>query len=173
MGGPTEKRDPTIFGHRIPLASDGHSRTPTVVVGVDGTKTSWGAFWWACGEARRLGGRVIAVYVSPGAVKTLSAGAAIGGFDAGGYAAAVRRSHEEQADRLRAEIDVRAVDLGIEISFLHRQGDPAQQLKAVARDTRADLIAVGRSVKLRHHLLRSLGRRLTRDRSAPIVVIVP
>jgi hypothetical protein len=116
---------------------------------------------------------VIAVYVSPSAAKTLSAGAAIGGFDAGGYASAVRRSHEEQAARLRTEIDVRAVDLGIEISFLHRQGDPAKQLKTVARDTRADVIAVGRSVKLRHHLLRSLGRRLTRDRSAPIVVIVP
>ena len=35
-----------------------------VIVGLDGSGTSWDAFWWACGEARRLGGRLQAVFVS-------------------------------------------------------------------------------------------------------------
>jgi hypothetical protein len=39
----------------------GTSATSTVVVGVDGSGTSIDALSWACGEARRLGGRAIAV----------------------------------------------------------------------------------------------------------------
>ena len=36
-----------------------------VVVGIDGSDTSWDAFCWACGETRRLGGRTVAVFVGP------------------------------------------------------------------------------------------------------------
>src|ERR1700689_1795985 len=34
------------------------------VVGVDGSENSWYALSWACGEARRLRGRAVAVFVS-------------------------------------------------------------------------------------------------------------
>jgi nucleotide-binding universal stress UspA family protein len=146
---------------------------PTVIVGVDGTPTSWGAFSWACGEARRIHGHVIAVYVSATTVKSLSSGAAVAGFDAGNFAAAMNRTSADQASRLRAEIAARAAGLEVEVSFRHVHGDPAERLRAIARETHADLVAIGRSTQLRHRLFGSLGRRLIRDRSAPIVVIVP
>ena len=44
--------------------SDG-SLCTVVVVGVDGSESSWNALWWACGETRRRGGRVVAALVSP------------------------------------------------------------------------------------------------------------
>jgi hypothetical protein len=38
---------------------------------------------------------------------------------------------------------------------------------------RADLIVVGRSAKMLHHLAGSLGRRLVSRRDAPVIVVVP
>jgi hypothetical protein len=43
----------------------------------------------------------------------------------------------------------------------------------VAVEARADLIVVGRSAKARPHIAGSLGRRLTRNHKAPIIVVVP
>jgi hypothetical protein len=167
------RRAPATLPHQPSLAAGSDDGSPTIVVGVDGTEPSWSAFWWACGEARRLSGRVIAVFVTCGTEKSLSAGAAIVGFDAGAYAAAVDRTNAEQAAKLKAAAERRAAELDVEVRFVHVKGDAAERLKAIARDLRADVIAVGRSTKLRHQLAGSLGRRLSRDRSAPIVVIVP
>ena len=166
-------RAPVTLTHRPPLVAGGDTGAPTIVVGIDGTETSWSAFWWACGEAHRLNGRVIAVYVTCATERSLSTGAAIVGFDAGAYAAAVNRTNAERAARLKAEAERRAAELDVQINFVHVHGDAAERLKAIARDARADVIAVGRSTKRRHQFAGSLGRRLTRDRSAPIVVIVP
>ena len=38
---------------------------PAIVVGLDGSPTSWDAFSWAAGEAVRANGRLVAVYVTP------------------------------------------------------------------------------------------------------------
>src|SRR6478609_10887129 len=38
---------------------------PVIVVGLDGSPTSWDAFSWAAGEAVRANGRLLAVYVTP------------------------------------------------------------------------------------------------------------
>jgi hypothetical protein len=35
-----------------------------ILVGVDGTHTSWNALWWACGEAARSAGMIIAAFIS-------------------------------------------------------------------------------------------------------------
>jgi len=43
----------------------------------------------------------------------------------------------------------------------------------VVRATYADLVVVGRSAKMRHHLAGSLGRRLVGRKDAPVVVVVP
>jgi nucleotide-binding universal stress UspA family protein len=43
----------------------GASTAQVIVVGLDGSPTSWDAFCWATGEATRTNGRLIAVYVSP------------------------------------------------------------------------------------------------------------
>jgi predicted RNase H-like nuclease len=46
---------------------------PTIVVGVDGSRAGWNAFFWACGEAARSSGRVQAAYVSADACITSAA----------------------------------------------------------------------------------------------------
>jgi hypothetical protein len=69
-----------------------------IVVGLDGSPTSWDAFAWAAGEAIRAYGGLV-VYVN--------------------------------------------------------------------------LVVVGRSAKMRHHLAGSLGRRLVGRKDAPVVVVVP
>jgi nucleotide-binding universal stress UspA family protein len=150
-----------------------HVRRPTVLVGVDGSDGSWSAFAWACGEAARLHGRAIAVYVSATTARSLSAGAAVAGFDAAGYAAEVGRSHDERAAALAAEVADRAAGLGIEVTFRHVHGEVADQLTAVAREAQADAIAVGRPTRPLRRLFGSVGRRLMRRREMPIVVIVP
>jgi nucleotide-binding universal stress UspA family protein len=171
MNGRTQRRNPTISQQRTSLPRDGHSHTPGVVVGVDGARSSWSAFWWACGEAQRLDGRLIAVYVSPPPSRSISAGTTLAASNTAGHVIAL--SHEDHANELKTEIEARATGLGIEISFWHCHGDAAEQLKTVARETQADMIAVGRSTRRRHPLARSLGRRLMRGYDAPIVVIVP
>jgi nucleotide-binding universal stress UspA family protein len=145
----------------------------TVVVGLDGSGTSWSALWWACGEAERLGGRAIAVYVTGAASSTAATAALVAGFDAGTYALAAEGREAARAAELELELTQKTADLDVEVGFIHLHGDPAEQLTRVARATRADMIAVGRSTKLRHRLAGSLGRGLTRSRRTPIVVIVP
>lgn len=167
-----QQATPTTVARPTPI-SGGSDRRTTVVVGLDGSETSWSALWWACGEAQRLSGRVIAVYVTCTHETTALSAAITTGFDAGAYANAAEMTHRQQAAELRAEIQRIAAELDVDINFIHTQGDTAEELLRAARATRADLIAVGRSTKLRHHLAGSLGRRLARKKKAPIVVIVP
>lgn len=44
-----------------------HNSLVTIVVGLDGSDSAWNAYWWSWGEAKRLGGRIVAVFVSPSA----------------------------------------------------------------------------------------------------------
>lgn len=164
----------TTFSAAQPIQQgEGSGRnTTTIVVGVDGSETSWSALWWACGEATRLAGRVVAVYVSwltnPGL-----AAAAIAGVDAGAYMQAREQTDHEHTQRLKADVQAAARQLGVRIDFLHLRGEPAEQLLRAARDRHADVLAVGRSANIRHRLAGSLGRKLTRERDIPIIVIVP
>src|SRR5271155_1330097 len=48
-------------------AADVRTALATIVVGVDGSESAWNAYWWSRGEAKRLRGRIVAVFVSPGA----------------------------------------------------------------------------------------------------------
>jgi nucleotide-binding universal stress UspA family protein len=142
---------------------------PVILVGLDGSPTSWDAFSWAAGEAVRANGRLIAVYVMP-AVETF----AVFGvpFD---YTAAdqARQARQEVAGQLEDEATQRARDVGVPFSFVSEFGDVAYALTSVARSVEADVVVVGRSAKLLHHLIGSLGRRLACRHDAPVVVIVP
>jgi nucleotide-binding universal stress UspA family protein len=145
---------------------------PVVVIGVDGSATSWDAFWWACGEARRTAGRAIAVFVTPVGGSGLAAASArcspfvidCSAFDQVAVA---------EADELRNQAFRYAADRDVDLKFVHLRGDTAREILRVAEDDHADLIVVGKSTKARHHLAGSLGRRLIRRRHAPVVVVVP
>ena len=149
----------------------GGSVSPVVVVGIDGSTTSWDAFWWACGETRRLSGRVVAVFVGPTSARAAASTAPLGASCIA--LGVIEQTENEQATHLSEEACRYAADHAIEFTFVHAQGDAAQELLRVAVGARADLIVVGRSAKARHHIAGSLGRRLTRSHKAPIIVVVP
>ena len=105
-------------------AGDGPADTATVVIGIDGSSASCAAFCWACGEARQLGGRAVAVFTSPAAAAITAAICAAAGI-AEGLAADMRR---EAA--------------GLDLTFIHAPGDPVAGLLRIAGEVHADLIVV-------------------------------
>jgi K+-sensing histidine kinase KdpD len=145
--------------------------TAVVLVGIDGSETSWNALYWACGEARRLRGRAVAIFVSSWAGSGFGAAASLGAvpFDCNWNDSMAT----ERADKLRREMERYAVGHDVDLTFIHATGDAASELLRLATALRADQIVVGRSMKARRHLAGSLGRRLAGKREAPVVVVVP
>lgn len=154
-----------------PLPPAVGAATVVVLVGMDGSKTSWDALSWACGEVRRLRGRAVAVFVSSSVVSRLGASAFIGAlpFDYDWSDSTAT----ERADTLRRDVERYAADQHVGLTFVHARGDAASELLRLAAVLRADQIVVGRSVRARHYLRGSLGRRLVGKRKAPVVVVVP
>jgi len=145
-----------------------HIGRPVLVVGVDGSGPSWDAFAWAAGEARRCGGRIVAVFVTPlvEPEAALSIGAPYN------YSDAVE-ARDRITEELAGEVARRARELGVEVSFVREKGDTANVLTEVARSEHADLVAVGRSTKMLHPLAGSVSHRLVRGRHLPVTVVVP
>jgi nucleotide-binding universal stress UspA family protein len=81
---------------------------PILVVGIDGSPPSWDAFAWAAGEARRYGGRIVAVF----ATVLIEPEEAFGTTAPIGYAAA-EEAREQMAEELAAEVARRADTLGV------------------------------------------------------------
>ncbi|HEY1761947.1 MAG TPA: universal stress protein [Acidimicrobiales bacterium] len=150
------------------------STTSTVVVGVDGSDTSIDALSWACGEARRLGGRAIAVLVTPipgsGVLASASPFAAMAASECLETEACLE---EELEEKLRSELLAIGESQRVPLTFVHIHGDVAKELLRVAEISHAQLIAVGRSTKPRHRVAGSLSHRLLRHNGTPIIVVVP
>jgi nucleotide-binding universal stress UspA family protein len=160
------------YANPLPPPAAG-AATAVVLVGIDGSETSRNALSWACGEAQRLRGRAVAVFVSSSAQYGITAptdaftGFAPSGCDWNDSMAA------ERADTLRRELERYAADHDVDLIFVHAHGDAASELLRLATALHADQIVVGRSMKARHNLAGSLGRRLAGKREAPVVVVVP
>lgn len=151
---------------REPGASEYDAARPVIVVGLDGSRSSWDAFCWAVGEAGRRNGRVVAVYVVP----LTDAGTAFGApFDYNG----IEQANHDVADEVKREAFRRADELDVALSFVAERGDVTRALTATARRLRANLVVVGRSAKILHRLAGSLSHRLTSRNDAPVVVVVP
>jgi nucleotide-binding universal stress UspA family protein len=153
---------------RLPDSSifDRGAAEPVVIVGLDGSPTSWDAFAWAAGEAIRTHRGLIAVYAAP----MVEPGAEFGmpiAYDA------AEEARDEVVGQLRDEAERRARDLGVQLRFVRELGDAAHALTRVSRSVDAELIVVGRSSKILHHLAGSLGRRLVSRHDAPAIVVVP
>ena len=152
----------------------GPADTSTVVIGIDGSGTSRAAFSWACGEARRTGGRAVAVFISRAAGAATAAVCTGAGFFAVGYPVpdpGTRQPVEEQAIEVLAEMLHEAA--GLSLAVIHAPGDPVAELLRIAREVHADLIVVGGSAAIPHRRADSLGRRLAARARDPVVVIVP
>src|ERR1700683_2934310 len=100
-----------------------------VVVGIDGSGTSWDAFHWACGETRRLDGRTVAVFVgsTSGAASAPAAASGVAGL-----AGAVQQTATEQAAELGERVLSYAQDLGLNLTFVHTRGDTVTELLRIA-----------------------------------------
>jgi nucleotide-binding universal stress UspA family protein len=156
----------TAPGRPQNLAGQVRAAAPVIVVGVDGSPTGWDAFAWAAEEAKRLGDRLLAVYVMSSADPAAAFGAS---FDYAG----VEQAKQAVAAELRDEAAHRAGRLGLSVSFVSECGDATRVLAGVARSVHADVIVVGRSTKALHRLAGSLSHRLTSRKDAPVVVVVP
>jgi nucleotide-binding universal stress UspA family protein len=170
----TPHSDPKDEDRTRPESSTGASKTPTIVVGVDGSDTSLDALSWACGEARRISGRAIAVLVSPiPGAKMIASASPLASLASSEYLECEASLETELVNRLRSELPKLADHQDVDLVFMHTHGDVASELLRVAAENRAQLIAVGRSTKPRHRVAGSLGHRLLRHHDAPIIVVVP
>jgi nucleotide-binding universal stress UspA family protein len=134
-----------------------------IVVGLDGSPASWDAFCWAAGQAARARGSLIAVYANSATTPV----PVPGDF---GYA---EEAALEVAAGLKAEAEHRAAEAGAQLTFVRELGDAVHALISVAHSVHADIVVVGRSAKMLHHLAGSVGRRLASRQDAPVVVVVP
>jgi nucleotide-binding universal stress UspA family protein len=130
----------------------------SVLVGIDGTESSDHAMHFAIGLAARECARVSACFVSHPFIVTYPGGLVPIDFEA--YATALD-------DKFTDALELAGACGG----FYHREGDAVVELKRLADEQLADIIAVGRS---RHpHLhVSSVPRRLL-DTSSHAVLIVP
>lgn len=157
---------------RPPRTSGRELAIPVILVGFDGSAPSWGALSWAYGEARRAGGRIVAAFVSSSATSSLlSAAATTAGLP---YCEDVaQQALADQAAGLCQQVQSDASDQGMEVEFVQAKGDPATELVALAEALRADLLVVGKSSKLLHHISGSVAKRLSGGRRGTVLVIVP
>jgi nucleotide-binding universal stress UspA family protein len=141
------------------LGTDGPS---VLLVAIDGSETSMRAGAYAAGLARRQGSRIVCVYV--GQISGVAAGvpSAVG---------ALIQMHDSVARNIRAQIEERAPDLGIRVTFVERRGDPYTEIVRVAKEMRVDAVIVGRSQQRGHRFVGSLAVRLVRDAHWPIIVV--
>jgi nucleotide-binding universal stress UspA family protein len=141
------------------LGTDGPS---LLLVAIDGSETSMRAGAYAAGLARRQGSRMVCVYV--GQITGIAAGvpSAVG---------ALIQMHDAVARNLREQIEERAPDLGVHVTFVERRGDPYTEIVRVAEEMRVDAVIVGRSQQRGHRFVGSLAVRLVRDAHWPVIVV--
>ncbi len=144
------------------LGTDGPS---AILVGVDDSVTALRAAAYAAGLARRQGARVVVVYVAPltGMAMASPAGPSV--------LMAENEAHDEVAKELADRAERMASELGISVTFIMAHGDPYHEITRVAKETRADAIVVGASLKAGHRLMGSLAVRLVRAGKWPVTVV--
>lgn len=133
-----------------------------VLVGLDGSRTSWRAVSYAAGVARRSHSTLIVVHVQTASGLT--------GLTP--QAAALNAEAESQlSGELRSEVLAAAGQVGLEVVFEVRQGEPEHALEAAADQHQADVVVVGSSESRGHRLVGSTAVRLVRAGKWPVTVI--
>ncbi|MDH6132094.1 nucleotide-binding universal stress UspA family protein [Kitasatospora sp. MAA4] len=151
-------------GGRAPAGFElGTDGPRTIVVGLDGSESSYHAAAYGAGLARRQGARVAFVYVQP----VLAANAML--------AAAAQATTQEVAEGLLNEIRQAVERLGdlrsLRWEFHTFQGDPYHALAKTADDLKADAVIVGVSEHVGHRIVGSVAVRLVRAGRWPVTVV--
>jgi nucleotide-binding universal stress UspA family protein len=144
------------------LGTDGPS---VILVGVDDSVTALRAAAYTAGLARRQGARVVVVYVAP------IAGMALASSAGPSLLVAENEAYDEVAKELAGRADAMTRELGISVTFMLAHGDPYHEITRIAKETRADAIVVGASLKAGHRLMGSLAVRLVRAGKWPVTVV--
>ncbi|MFF0490263.1 universal stress protein [Nocardia sp. NPDC003482] len=152
--------DWTSSGSGFELGTDGPR---VIMVGVDGSDSSWRACAYAAGLARRQNALLAIVYVQPYMAM------------AGAYGADVQGVTQEMAEDLAREIHDHAERVKDVYStrwkFLTRRGDPYAGLAEAADELKADAVVVGASEKTGHRLVGSVAVRLVKAGRWPVTVV--
>jgi nucleotide-binding universal stress UspA family protein len=130
-----------------------------LVVGVDGSDTSWRALYYAFGLARRQRSTVIAVFVI----------VTIGGYAS--MAVAPCQVNADLAEELERAVVTLAAEYGVATKFLSLVGDPVSTLIRVATAEHADALVLGASQALGHRLFGSVALRAVRRCRCPVTVV--
>lgn len=134
-----------------------------IVVGADGSESSWRAVSYAAGLARRQNALLAVVYVQPVIVSGALLGAPVGEVTT------------EVADELEAEIRRSAERLrgmyAMRWEFHTYRGDPYNGLVAAAEALTADAVVVGASEQAGHRIVGSVAVRLVKAGRWPVTVV--
>ncbi|KUL37245.1 universal stress protein UspA [Streptomyces sp. NRRL F-4489] len=134
-----------------------------IVVGVDGSDSSWRAAAYAAGLARRQGSKLVMVYVQP----VLATGAAMG--------APVLDTTGEVAEELMAEIRKATERMDgiyhLRWEFHTLRGDPYNGMVRMADELKADAVVVGASESAGHRIMGSVAVRLVKAGRWPVTVV--
>jgi nucleotide-binding universal stress UspA family protein len=141
------------------LGSDGPD---VIVVGLDGSPTSWHATAYAAGLARRQGSRLVVVHAASAPMAAGLAPAA---------SAAIEESLDEVAADLRRELQSHPEWTALGARYRVERGDPFAALCRVAEEERADAVVVGASAQAGHRFVGSLAVRLVRAGRWPVTVV--
>jgi nucleotide-binding universal stress UspA family protein len=134
-----------------------------ILAGVDGSPTAMRAGAYAAGLARRQHSRLVLVYV---AAPSLWAG-----MSPGPAAAAQEQLFDELITDLRSQIQERAAEIEVPVTFAVRRGDAFVELRDAATEIHADMVVVGASEQAGHRLIGSVASRLVRAGRWPVTVV--
>lgn len=143
---------------RFELGSDGPR---LLVVGIDGSETSWRALYYALGLARRQRGSVLAVF----------AGVPTSVFELEGCPTEAWDARDQLIAELRDAVAALSVEHQVAAEFVTTQWEPVESLVRVAAEHRADAIIIGASRALTHRLLGSTAVRTVRRSRCPVTVV--
>lgn len=149
------------MSHKFELGTDG----PTVImVGIDGSDSSFRAAAYAAGLARRQRSKLALVYIRPLAASVSAAAAA--------EMASVR---DAIAEDLRKQIEdaARGLPEGTYADWDYHvgEGDPYRGLVDFATRLKADAVVIGASQQAGHRIVGSVAVRLVKAGKWPVTVV--
>jgi nucleotide-binding universal stress UspA family protein len=89
----------------------------------------------------------------------------------GPAAAAQEQLFDDVISDLRGQIQERAAEIGVPVTFAVRRGDAFVELRDAATEIHADMVVVGASEQAGHRLIGSVASRLVRAGRWPVTVV--